>query len=105
MQYELHKGLHRSKRTEAATLSQLVRKIQRQADTNAGRFLSSRSAWDRANLGPGVVEMVLNSGWQISEFFCNVKGKMCACGSLIIKGWGHEMLIHRIIKRKLEEND
>ena len=60
MQYELHKGLHRSKRTEAATLSQLVRKIQRQADTNAGRFLSSRSAWDTMSPGPGVVEIVIS---------------------------------------------
>ena len=52
----------------------------------ADRFLSSKSAWDRANLGPGVVEMVisgqgpteanllsvLNKGRQISEFFCDV---------------------------------
>ena len=38
---------------------QVVRKIQRYADTNV-RFLSSRSAWDTARLGPGVVEMVIS---------------------------------------------
>jgi hypothetical protein len=36
-------------------VSRLARETQRQADTNAGRFLSSRSAWVRANLGPRVV--------------------------------------------------
>jgi hypothetical protein len=41
-------------------MSQLVRKIQRWADTNAGRFLSSRSAWDRVNSGPGVVRMAIS---------------------------------------------
>jgi hypothetical protein len=40
-----YEGLHESKRTKAAVLtSHLVRKIQRQADKKAGRFLSSRSA-------------------------------------------------------------
>ena len=72
-------------------MSQLVRKILRQTDRNAGRFLSSRSAWDRAKLGPSVLEMVTsgqgptqlayqyvpNRGRQISDFFCNVKRK-CA---------------------------
>jgi hypothetical protein len=38
------------------TMSQLVRK----SDTNAGRLLSSRSAWDRINLGPGMVRMVIS---------------------------------------------
>jgi hypothetical protein len=34
IQYELYEGLHRSKRTKAAALmSQLVRKIQKQADS------------------------------------------------------------------------
>ena len=28
--------------------------------TKAGRFLSSRSAWDRARLGPGMVEMAIS---------------------------------------------
>ena len=91
MQYELYKGLHRSKGTEATTMSQLVRKIQRQADTNAVRFPSSMSAWDRTNLGQGVVEIVrmrshpasllslLNRSRQISEFFCNVKKKKNVC--------------------------
>jgi hypothetical protein len=41
------------------TMSQFVRKVQQQADKNAGRFLSSRSAWDTASLGPGIVEMVI----------------------------------------------
>jgi hypothetical protein len=36
-------------------MRQFVRKTQRQADTYAGRFLSSRSAWDIANLGPGMI--------------------------------------------------
>jgi hypothetical protein len=30
-------------------MRKLDRKIQRQADTNVGRFLSLRSAWDREN--------------------------------------------------------
>jgi hypothetical protein len=34
-------------------MSQLVRKIQRQADKKADRILNSRSAWDRGNLSPG----------------------------------------------------
>jgi hypothetical protein len=41
-------------------MSQLVRKIQNQADTEAGRFLSSRSAWDTAMLGPVMVRMVIS---------------------------------------------
>jgi hypothetical protein len=41
-------------------MSQLVRKIQMQANTNARRFLSSSSAWDRVNLGPGKIRMVLS---------------------------------------------
>ena len=32
----------------------------------ASRFLSSRSAWDRANLGPGMVGMVI-SGWGLTQ--------------------------------------
>ena len=31
-----------------------------QKDTKTGRFLSSRSAWDIARLGPGVAEMVIS---------------------------------------------
>jgi len=53
MQYELYKELHRSEGTGSYNMSQLVRKIQRLADTNSGRFLSSGSAYDRANLGSG----------------------------------------------------
>jgi hypothetical protein len=30
-----------------------------QADTNAGRFMSSKSARNEMNLGPGMVEMVI----------------------------------------------
>ena len=45
MQYELYEGLHESKGTKPAALtSQFARKIQRQVDINAGRFLSLRSA-------------------------------------------------------------
>ena len=57
MNYE---GLHESKGTEVATMSQLVRKIQRQADGNAGRFLSSRSAWDLESAGLGAGKMVIS---------------------------------------------
>jgi hypothetical protein len=31
-----------------------------QKDTKTGRFLTSRSAWDKANSGPGVVGMVFS---------------------------------------------
>ena len=41
-------------------MGQLIRKIQRQAETFAGKFLSSRSAWDTLSPGPGVVEMVIS---------------------------------------------
>ena len=34
--------------------------------TNASRFLSSRSALDRASLGPGVVGIVI-SGWDSTQ--------------------------------------
>jgi hypothetical protein len=47
-------------------------KDTKQMDTNAGRFLNSRSAWDRANLGSGVVKMVI-PGWgptQLSYCLC-----------------------------------
>jgi hypothetical protein len=43
-------------------MSQLVRKIQRWADSNAARFLSSRSAWGRVNSGPVVIPMII-AGW------------------------------------------
>jgi hypothetical protein len=41
-------------------MTQLVKKTQRQEDTNAGRFLSSESVWDRANLSGGMVRMVIS---------------------------------------------
>ena len=41
-----------------------------QADTNAGRFLSSRSAWDTAKLGPGVLEMVISGQGPIQLTYC-----------------------------------
>ena len=46
MQYELYEGLHGPRKTDCI-MSQLVRKVQRQTDAMAGRFLSSRSAWKR----------------------------------------------------------
>ena len=84
------------KEEKAATLSQPVRKMQkacqserykdRQATTNAGRFLSSRSPRvQRPRYGrngnfrtgshPTSLLSVLNRGRQISEFFGNVKRK------------------------------
>lgn len=54
MQYELCEELHGPERTKAAALtSQPAREIQT-------RFLSLRSAWERWNLGPGVVGMVIS---------------------------------------------
>ena len=66
-------------------MSQLVRKMLRKETeryrewlnilfmlTKADRFLSSGSAMDRVNLGPGVVEMVI-SGWaptQLAYYLC-----------------------------------
>jgi hypothetical protein len=41
-------------------MSQLTRKIQRQANANAGRSLSLKSACNRENLGPGVVRMEIS---------------------------------------------
>ena len=38
--------------------------------TNAVRFLSSRSALDRANLGPGVVEMVISGQGPTQQPYC-----------------------------------
>ena len=48
------------------TMSQLVTKIQRQADTNAGRFMSSRQAWGSGNLDLGVVRIVI-PGWRPTQ--------------------------------------
>lgn len=59
--------------------------------TKASRFLSVRSAWDRAGLGPGMVGMVnsgedpsaklvvsVYNGGKISGFICNVKKYACS---------------------------
>ena len=74
-------------------MSQLVRKISRKEIkrfrgwqdptqisllfvlTKAGRFLSSRSAWDRASLGPGVVEMVISRQDPTELAHCAYKGR------------------------------
>jgi hypothetical protein len=72
MQNELYKELHRSKGTQTATQWVILSEIQRQADTNAGRFLSSRSAFNRVNLCPGVFRVVI-PGWaptQLSYCLC-----------------------------------
>ena len=55
---------------QSCTKSQLVRKIQTQANTNASRFLSSRSAWDRANLGPGIVRLVISEQDPTQIVYC-----------------------------------
>lgn len=52
MSYE---GCHKSKGSKAAILG-----VSLSERYKAGRFLSSRSAWDTASLGPGVVEMVIS---------------------------------------------
>ena len=41
-------------------MNQLIRKIQRQANANAGRSLSLKSACNKENLGPGVVRMEIS---------------------------------------------
>jgi len=41
-------------------MNQLVRKIQRQAVIKAGKFLNSKSDWDRVNLGPGMLGSVIS---------------------------------------------
>jgi hypothetical protein len=74
-------------------VSWLVRKIQRQADPKAGRFLSSRSAWETTRLGPGVVEVVIsgsvlkaNADRSLNSFA--MLRKMYACYLQRIKGLG-----------------
>lgn len=49
IQFELPKKIHITKRKEADC----------QNDTKAGRLLSSKSSWDKANLGPGIVNAVI----------------------------------------------
>ena len=41
-----------------------------QKDTKAGRILSSRSAWDRASLGPGMVGMVISGQDPTQLIYC-----------------------------------
>jgi hypothetical protein len=68
MNYE---ELHESKGAKAVALtSQLVRKIQTHTDSNDGRFLSSRLTPDRADLGPGVVEMVISGQGPTQLVYC-----------------------------------
>lgn len=83
-------GLHKSKGTNAAALmSQLDRKIQRQADTNTYmqshnfkvslehskvRPRHGRNGNFRTGSHPSL-SLVCNGGRQISELFCNVKRK------------------------------
>ena len=55
-------------------MNQLVRKIQRQADTNAGRFPSSGSAWDRLNSGSGMVGMGIPGRGPTQLSYC-----LCSC--------------------------
>jgi hypothetical protein len=100
MQYELYEALHKSNNNKkikaAALMSQLVRKIQRQADTKAGRYkgrqipefkvslvhcesrpMCSRNSKIRAGFHQLVFSSVLNQGRKIFEFFCNVKENVC----------------------------
>ena len=51
---------------DSCTVYHLVRKIKRQADTKVGIFLSSRSAWERTSLGPGMLRFVI-SGWDPTQ--------------------------------------
>ena len=44
--------MYQKKYRSSCTMSKLVRKMQRQADTKASRFLSSRTSWNRGNLDP-----------------------------------------------------
>jgi hypothetical protein len=55
-------------------MSQLVRKIQRQADTDSGRFPSSRLSRHRGNLGPGVVGIVIPGQGPTQLSYC-----LCLC--------------------------
>lgn len=84
MQYELCEGLLRLRKNRSSCImSQLVREIQRQADScvygQPGRSLGP---------GPSVLEMIISrqnillsvlyKGREISELFCNVKKKVLA---------------------------
>jgi hypothetical protein len=68
MQYELYERLHKSKGTKAgALMSQLIRKIQRQADRHKGKQGGNDNF--RAGFHPASFSSVLNRSRQISEFF------------------------------------
>ena len=51
-------------------MSQLVRKIQRQADTNASNFLNLRSAWDRACPDPDMAGIVIPGSGPTQLAYC-----------------------------------
>lgn len=79
-------------------MSQLVRKILRQADKNASTFLSSRSASDRVNLGQEGLRMVIPR-WGLTQ----LSDCMFFCLLSLPKnqgGWGHGMLDHGTVKRE-----
>ena len=57
MRYE-YEELHRPKRRELHYEPACQKDTKTQANTNESRFLSSRSDWDRANLGPGMARIV-----------------------------------------------
>lgn len=98
-------------------MSHLVRRIQRQAYAKASRLLSSRSAWNRLNLGPGMVRVV-NSGWhpvQLSLLFVitraggslnsfpMIKNNMLAVFYQESGGCVHGILIYVIMKENLKQ--
>jgi hypothetical protein len=97
---------------DSCTVYHLVRKIKRQTDTKVGIFLSSRSAWERTSLGPGMLRFVI-SGWDPTQlnllslltkagrslnFFCNVKKKECACCLILTNALcsRHQCCVHHI---------
>jgi hypothetical protein len=49
MKYEVYEGLQEPKKTNKQTKQ---RQLHYQKDTKAGRYLTSRSTWDRATLDP-----------------------------------------------------
>lgn len=53
MRYEFYEGLQEPKRTKGNFTNELAS----QKDTKAGRYLSSRSAWDSMNFSPVMVEV------------------------------------------------
>jgi hypothetical protein len=77
IQYDFYGELQEPERTEAAALGASL------SERYKGRFLSSRSTWDRVRLGLDMVGMAISEQdptqlayclcRQISEFICNVK--------------------------------